>query len=388
MQTQIRLGYVTIPDAQSILSWSGTMFYMAKALEKEGVSIDYIGSLDHQSLLFEKIKKVFYQGILKKRYLIDRSPHFLRGYAKQIHNILSQKNVDVLLSPGTLPLACLESNKLLVTWNDCTFAGLVDFYSYTSNLCQESIKNGHSIEKSVLERVDLAIFSSEWAARTAIENYSVDPSKVKVVSYGANIECDHTLQDINLFIDSREEAQCKLLFIGVDWIRKGGDISLSVAKRLNEMGIRTELIVVGCKPEVDEPLPEFVQYLGFINKNTSEGRLKIDNLLRTSHFLILPSRADCTPMVLCEANSFGVPCVSTRVGGIPTTIRDDKNGKLFSQSASVEEYCYYIAEIFTDYERYKELAVSSFSEYDSRLNWSTSSKVVRDMLFELVDSTF
>lgn len=387
MTKKIKLGYVTVPDARNILSWSGTMFHMASALESQDISVKYISPLRNKPKLIDKLKKIFYQTILKKRYLLDRTQPLIKGYAQQVNSFLSKDSVDILLSPGTIPLAWLDSSKPLVLWNDCTFAGLVDFYAYTSNLCKESIENGHAVEKAVLERVDLAIFSSDWAANTAIKNYSIDPLKVKVVSYGANIECDRCLEDIKLFVSSRSKSKCQLLFIGVDWVRKGGDVALAVARRLNELNLDTELIVVGCKPEVNEPLPDFVKYLGFIDKTSSEGRLRLANLMQMSHFLILPSKADCTPMVLCEANSFGTPCLSTKVGGIPTTVRDDYNGKLFSETASIGEYCSYIIETFFDYGRYEKLALSSFMEYESRLNWSTASKTVKTLISELVDST-
>ena len=117
--------------------------------------------------------------------------------------------------------------------------------------------------------------------------------------------------------------------------------------------MKTELTIVGCQPSVDEALPDFVKVLGFIPKSTSEGKKKIYQLIADSHFLILPSIADCTPIVFSEANSLGVPCISRRVGGIPTIIKDDLNGKLFDRDSDPFQYCEYIFNIFTNYTQYK-----------------------------------
>ena len=38
---------------------------------------------------------------------------------------------------------------------------------------------------------------------------------------------------------------CKLLFIGSDWYRKGGDIAVEIAGSLNAMGLKTELTMLG-----------------------------------------------------------------------------------------------------------------------------------------------
>ena len=172
--------------------------------------------------------------------------------------------------------------------------------------------------------------------------------------------------------------------MGVDWLRKGGDIALEVTKQLNNVGVSAELTVVGCQPVIDGSLPTYVKALGLISKSTKEGKQQIDRLIAESHFLILPSKADCTPIVFCEANSFGVPCISTNIGGIPTIIKDDLNGKLFSKDAEIAEFCKYISNIFSNYSQYQCLALSSFNEYQTRLNWSVAGKTVKGLLSELI----
>ena len=48
-----------------------------------------------------------------------------------------------------------------------------------------------------------------------------------------------------------------------------------------------------------------------------------------SHFLVLPTQADCTPLVIAEANAFGVPCLVSVLGGLPTLVQDGQNGRLY-----------------------------------------------------------
>jgi glycosyltransferase involved in cell wall biosynthesis len=261
---------------------------------------------------------------------------------------------------------------------------MINFYPIFSNLSQESIRNGNKMEKLALEKCRLAIYSSDWAAQTAIENYQINHSKVKVVPFGANIECNRSLDDIKALVDLRPTNQCNLLFLGVDWFRKGGDIALEVAKELNKQGLNTKLTVIGCQPITNKPLPNFVKPLGFVSETTQEGIQLINKLLSESHFLILPSIADCTPMVFGEANSFGVPCLATDVGGITTVIKKNLNGRTFSRHDSILDYCTYISNLFSDYSQYKRLALSSFNEYQSRLNWSVAGQTVKNLIIELI----
>jgi glycosyltransferase involved in cell wall biosynthesis len=380
----MKVAYVTEYDAGDISKWSGTGYYITQSLKAQGLSLDYLGPLAEKYSLLFKGKQFFYRYLIGKRYWRDREPLILKHYAQQVTSKLSTLNPDLVLSPGTVPIAHLECEQPVVFWTDATFAGLIDFYSKYSNLCQETIKNGNKMEKLALDKCKLAIYSSDWAAKTAIENYQVEPSKVKVVPFGANIEYNQEPDNIKVIVDSRPHNQCNLLFLGVEWFRKGGDIALKVAKELNNQGLPTQLSIVGCKPVIDEPLPNFVNSLGFISKTSKQGLQTINKLLSTSHFLIVPSLADCTPIVFCEANSFGVPCLTTNVGGIPTIIKDDVNGKTFKKEASIEEYCTYISNLFSDYSQYKRLALSSFNEYQERLNWSVAGKIVKNLLIELV----
>jgi len=380
----MKIAYITTDDGTDINNWSGSGYYIPLSLKNQSLSVEYIGSLRERYLRLSNRKERFYDRFFHKTYLRDREPLILKDYARQVRERLSSLDADIVLSPGTIPIAYLKCNQPIVFWTDCTFAGMINFYPEFSNLCKETIKNGNAMEQSALERCKLAIYSSDWAAESAIANYKVNPSKVKVVPLGANIECDRNIDDIKALLQSRPSDKCKLLLLGVDWFRKGGNVALEVTKQLNEAGVSTELTVVGSQPIIDGSLPSYVKVLGFISKSTTEGKQQLDRLLAESHFLILPSTADCTPIVFCEANSFGVPCISTNVGGIPTVIKDGLNGKLFSKNAEIAEYCKYISDIFSNYSQYQCLALSSFNEYQTRLNWSVAAKTVKTLLSELI----
>jgi glycosyltransferase involved in cell wall biosynthesis len=323
-------------------------------------------------------KDFIYRKIFSKKYLVERDPSFAKFCSDHIAQTLRSVECDVVFSTGTIPIAYLETAKPIVFWADATFAGMVDFYPEFTNLCSETIRHGNKLEQSALSRCTLAIYSSEWAANTAVQSYDVDPSKVRVVPFGANLDCSRDFEDIARSAAARKTFNViKLLFAGVDWFRKGGDIALKVAALLNQRGIRTELHIVGCTPELN--LPDFVKVHGFISKTTEEGRRELDELFADSHFLILPARAECFGLVLAEANSFGVPCLATNVGGISTAVKDGINGKLFPAGASPETYGEYIVSSKSEYER---LALSSFREFTERLNWSTAARDVRNLIHE------
>lgn len=382
----MKLGYVTNYDSRSLTrsnEWSGTGYHIAQSLEKQAIPLAYVGPLDDQLIyrLVQKYKRHYHE-LFKQKYLKNPAPYILKDYARQISNKLLKTNVDLIFSASANPIAYLDCKQPIVFWADASFASLLDFYPDYSNLCQETIRDWHRVEQLSHQKCQLAIYSSDWAAQAAINHYRIDESKVKVVPFGANIEVEHSLYEVKDLIESRPSKLCKLLFLGVEWYRKGGDVALKVATELNKAGLNTELTIVGCQPITEDPLPNFVKPLGFISKSTDQGKARISQLIAESHFLLLPSLADCTPIVLCEANSLGVPCLTTNVGGIPTIVKDNLNGKTFDVTANPLEYSNYVTNLFANYSSYIELALSSFNEYESRLNWNAAGKAVRKLLLE------
>ena len=384
----MKLAYVTTYDSTKLTGsdeWSGTGYYIAQALRSQSIELNYVGPLQDSTFLkaTRKLKRHYYQFLHQKRYEKNSDRQTLKNYARQVKQKLTDRD-SVVFSATVDPIAYLECDRPMAFWADATFAGIANFYPQYSNLHPDVVEDWHRMEKSALERCQLAIYSSDWAAKSAIEFYQADPNKVKVVPFGANISSELNFDRVKDAIEARPSNICKLLFIGVEWLRKGGDVAYAVAKQLNKSGLKTELTVVGCQPEIDEAIPEYVKPLGFIKKSTPEGKERLNQLILESHFLILPSIADCTPMVFPEANSLGVPCLSTKVGGIPSVIHDGENGKLFAPDADVSEYCNYIQDLFSNYSQYKELAYASFNAYESRLNWRSAGQKVEQLLSEII----
>ena len=388
----MQIAYATTYEVFNTSTWkksqaglAGAGYYMAKALERESVSLNYLGPVKKKRFIRTKLKWEYYSRFTSKDYYRWAEPSVVKDYAVQLAEKLSETSSDLVLCPeNAVPIAYLECQQPIVLWTDSTLAGLFDFYPWLSNLCKETKKNIYNLEKSALNRCKLVMFPSDWAAEAAIKIYGIDSSKVKVIPWGANLECQRTTDDIYTFVESRDPTLCKLLFVGVEWQRKGGDVVLEVVETLNKRGWKTELTVVGCKSIGDRPIPDNVKLLGFINKNTPEGKNKIDRLFAESHFLILPTRADTYGHVFCEANSFGVPCLATNIAGIPTVIKNGLNGQTFSQDASSNEYGEAIAHYLENYDDYRTLALSSFQEYQSRLNWSVAAKTARQTLSKLI----
>lgn len=377
----MRVAYATTYAADDITQWSGLGYYIAQSLRHAPLHVDLIGPLYDIYPWVWKLKKAFYRYGRRQNYYRDRELALVGSYGRQLAQRLDGKATDVVFSPSSIPIALLETKQPIIIWTDATFAGVVDFYPGFSQLCRETLVNGNALEQAALTRCRLAIYSSDWAAQTAIRHYHIDPSKVRVVPYGANIESSFTAEEIRDMVGQRPTDSCNLLFLGVDWLRKGGDVALQVAQELNRQGLPTKLHIVGCVPP--GRLPNWVIVHGFVSKARPEGRRLINQLLAEAHFLILPTRADCVPVALAEANAFAVPVLTSDVGGITTVVREGLNGQAFAVEASSDAYCAFIWNCMSRDGAYQQLALSAFAEYQSRLNWMVAGQRVRDLLQEV-----
>ncbi len=375
----MRLAYVSIGDSSDINYWSGTAFYMRHSLEQAGLQILPVDRLkEGWHYLSTGIKKVLYKFVLSREYLRQGDPALNRHFYRQIEKALLSQTYDAIFCVDPLPLSFSRTDNPIVFWADSTLASLVDFNPYHSRLCSETIRDEIKMEQEFLSKCRLVVFSSDWAAKTAFRHYDLDPKKVKIVPFGANLECDRDSSSVRKIIAGKSAHACELLFVGTNWHWKGGETALKTAELLNRRGIKTVLHVVGCEPP--SPVPGFVQPHGFISKKTRQGREKLDELYAKAHFLILPTRSEAFGIVFAEASSFGVPSLAPKIGGVPSVIRDGKNGRTFPLKAGPEAYSGYIAGLMKNKNLYEKLCLSSLKEYQQRLNWETSGKKVRDLI--------
>ncbi|NJL61713.1 MAG: glycosyltransferase family 4 protein [Methylacidiphilales bacterium] len=389
----MKIAYVTTYNLMDSSKWLkynqgnyGSSQYIFNSLKSANININCIGDLQNKHAWISRSKWIFYRQVFQQNYYSWAEPLICQNYSQQININLEKVGADIILSPeGFTPLAYLNCHQPLVLWLDTITASLIDYYPYLSNLCYETKKNIYLLEKTVLNKCKKVIFTSDWAGQEAIRIYGIPEEKIAIIPRGANFELypGRNTNEIYQIIKSRSQTKIKLTYIGIDWQRKGGDIAYQIAKTLHNNGLNIEFKIIGDLPKNIDKFPNFVKPVGYINKSTPEGKKNYYHELADSHFLILPTQADITPNVLIEANAFGVPCISTHIGGIPTIIKDNLNGKLFKLDDSITNYCDYITNTFQDYSTYENLAISSFNEYCTRLNWKAVANTAKQIFTNL-----
>jgi len=278
-------------------------------------------------------------------------------------------------------LANLRTPVPVVYLSDATTRLMVDYYAEFSSLSASKIRVADEMERLAIQRASQQIYPSSWAAQSAIRDYGADASSVHVIPFGANID-DWPPRDRAVRAPANDK--CRLLFVGREWERKGGAIAFEALLELERLGIPAELTVIGCRPAGNLQHPG-LRVIPFLNKNNPQERAELEELYMNAHFFLLPTRAECFSIALCEANAYGLPIVSTHTGGLPELVREGVNGFLFPLEARGDQYAARIREIHGDPTRYQALRTSSRDQFEARLNWDAWGKRVNDVLRAAID---
>lgn len=267
--------------------------------------------------------------------------------------------------------------------SDTTFDLMRTFYATFSRLGAASLASGEAIERAAISNSCFTTVSSPWAARSVCDHYGKPSADVRTISWGCNIP-DIPVADVAP--DPQTDQPCRLLFIGLDWERKGGDIVVETAAILHDAGFSCYFDLVGALPEAAVEASNITLH-GLLKKSDPAQFDKLLGLLRGASILFLPTRQDCTPMVFAEANALGVPALASDVGGVSGVITHGENGLLLPTGATATDFAKAIIALWDDRPRYLAMRKTARAAYDDRLNWRAWAKGMAQMIGELPQQT-
>lgn len=280
---------------------------------------------------------------------------------------------DVIAAFFCMPvLANLQTDKPIVYFTDATAPAMLDYYPYFSNLFQLNRKQFVALEKKAMDKATAIVISSAWAAKSATSEILNQPqSKVHIVEFGANIDvkdisrCERVIKD-----------ELNILFLGVEWERKGGDIAVEAVKWLNDHGIVSKLHIVGIKelPEKFKDLTFIINH-GFLNKNNPEDYKQLIDILFKMNCMLLPTKAECAGIAFAEASANGLPVFTHDTGGVSNYVYNGKNGYMLPLGSTGEDFGKKIKEVVESGELFK-LSEGGRNIYHDRLNWNVWGKKV------------
>jgi glycosyltransferase involved in cell wall biosynthesis len=374
-----KIGFAGRWDPLDKNSWSGTYHYAYKQLLHYGTvdifHFDYPTHLKNYLISFYKNPQEWF---FNKNVAVEFLRPYAKYFSKQLEKELLKRKADVLFVPAAPQLIAYADTKLpIIFMTDATFAQIQGYYDTWENFSPSNIKQGIGVDKLAFKKAAHCMLASDWCKQSAMHDYGLNEHKISVVPLGANLDKAPLVKEINF-----ESNTCNLLFLGVEWKRKGGDIALQAFRLLKQKKIKVTLHIIGCTPP--EPIKEKgVTVIPFLDKNNPAEFEKLHNIFLNTDFLLLPTRAEAAGIVFCEAAAYGIPSFTTNTGGVSTYVRNGINGYTFDAAEDGHAYAEKILETYTNPEQMKNLKQSSRKLYDQTLNWDAWGKAFGTIMSKL-----
>jgi glycosyltransferase involved in cell wall biosynthesis len=367
-KSNITVGFLTTTDPLDKRSWSGTQYRMFKALENEFEHVVKLGPvhlpkvIGHSLFHFRNFVRAVFGKKLNVFNNIWVSRYNARVLAKRIAQ--SPDKIDVLFCPASSQgFAYLKSDLPICYASDSSSSQIQLYYNRQQEISQLSVKHSHQIEIDAIKRSHVLTYPSTWAADYVAEHYKVDPKRIHMIEYGANLDQAPEREDV---IHRDFDSTINLLFLGLDWERKGGSIAFEAFKMLLDRGHDVTMTVCGCVPPVKHPKMTVIPLL---NKNIEEENKRFVELLHASHVLFLPTRAECYGIVFCEAAAFGLPVITTATGGVTTIVKHGESGLTLPVEDGPQAYADAFETLLADRDLLRRMSVITRDRYEQQLNW-------------------
>ncbi len=216
--------------------------------------------------------------------------------------ILGFLSIDLMKKLPTIVSLDMTSYQAAQEKTDLTFR-----WTYYPNLF---------LGKRVFEAASRIVTRSEWARKSVIQDYQIDPEKVKVIYPGVDV---NQLKPPDP-LEKKTQKLFNILFVGNDFDRKGGHDLLEVF--FAEFADKAELNLV-----TNTPIKYQHPHL-HIHNNVQAYSSKWLELYRQADVFVMPTYFEGFGWVFIEAMAAGLPVIATNINAIPEIVTHGETGFL------------------------------------------------------------
>ena len=240
-----------------------------------------------------------------------------------------------------------------------------DFDESKDLLCDEWI----SLEKNIYDNATMVLTRYAKIVKSIVNDYSCDRSKVKCIYYAPYNESNPGTQN-----DNKYSTQ-NILFVGIDWERKGGPILLRAFRRIVSEYPEAKLTIVGCTPDINSPN---VDVVGKISKE------QLTEHYENASIFCLPTVKEHAGIVFTEAMRYRLPVIGTKIGAIPEYVDEGENGYLVDAN-SIDQLTDALVKLLEDREKRMAFGKNSYKKYCETFTLDVVSRKIREYLIPHID---
>jgi alpha-maltose-1-phosphate synthase len=358
-------------------TWSGSSYYTFSQLREQGALNRAFGvELPRGQKLWQMLRHLHPNRAIWRRHFYMSSA-YREGLTDVVRSQLSPKDFDydffVLGAMFDVP-GIVRGRSRCFSFHDGNLAQSLKAPHAPSGLSARRIDEGLAFERRVYHATDRIFSMSEYLRRSFIEDYGVPAERVSNVGAGINLDAVP-----EPFVGKQYDTQ-SILFIGVDFPRKGGQILLEAFRHVREVHPNATLHVVGPR-ELSLPggLRSGVTHHGFLNKSNSVDLEILRGLFRKCSLFVLPSLYEPFGIAPLEAMVHEIPAVVSRGWALQEMVSPGVTGA-HVEPGSVEDLANQLTSLLWDPQALQQMGVAARDVVLKRFTWP---QVVGRMIAEI-----
>jgi glycosyltransferase involved in cell wall biosynthesis len=248
----------------------------------------------------------------------------------------------------------------------------------------KNVAEGINIIQEIKRRITKQVYQgatylfpwSRWVRDSIIHDYEIPPEKVLVMPPGINLK-RWGGPSANKWHQNGAPRNTRVLFIGGDFVRKGGDMLDRIARKEAFADCEFHLVT---KSYTGSNGPNI-----FIYDDYGPNDDRMVELARQADIFALPTRGDLHSVASLEAMAMGLPVISTKVGGIPDIVVDGENGYLLDvdDEAALEDR---LLRLKNDRSLREKLGRNARRTVEERFNLETIAGTIVRLMKEAADA--
>ena len=296
-------------------AWSGTCWGLFNALKQHcgGMTDVNLNDSRMEDLYFRFVRKIRHTGGDLELSHIKRQRH-------RVRRLLGNNKCSVFqfaeVIPDTENIKTYIYLDLSVDYVWYMSENMPDVFAVSNfNTCQSDAIRARNESQLAYFRNCSGIFTmGRWLAKDLVERSGIPENKVHPVGGGINLD--------GRLVDYTGKQGNKILFVGRDFVRKGGDITLEAFFELRKKMADAELYVAG---PASDPWPQGAEGYHYMGDCSHE---ELSILFNKCDIFVMPSHFEAYGLVFIEALTYGLPCIGRNAYEMPYFIEDGKTGLL------------------------------------------------------------
>ena len=227
--------------------------------------------------------------------------------------------------------------------------------------------------KRVFQAAKGIVTRSEWGRQSVINDYNIEPEKVKVIYPGVDVT------KLTPAEKTKEEEQkpFNILFIGTDFERKGGEDVVAVF--LDRFTHQAELhLVTRAQIKYQHPCIH-------IHRNVKAYSPEWLKLYRQADVFVMPTHFEGFGWVFLEAMAAGLPVIATNINAIPEMVTHEETGFLI-QPGDRANLATHLQYLIDNPSLAQEMGIKGRKKVENNFNAQLHCQILANMFKEIISS--